>query len=99
MIKTVLNNRLRYYFGVRLSDGKVLLTTSSTKLAEHIGISRATVYRQLKGCEYTVNTEYIIGWADHINRQDKGNRRQLRTNLASYHEMKRKMYEYYNAEK
>jgi DeoR/GlpR family transcriptional regulator of sugar metabolism len=99
MVKTALINRLKYYFGVRMTDGKCIITTSGTQLSAHLGVSRATIYRSLKDSEYAVTTKYIVGYTDHLARQHKGDRRQLRQNISMYSELKNKLSEYYKEQK
>jgi DNA-binding MurR/RpiR family transcriptional regulator len=99
MAKQPKSNHLKYYFGVKLIDGSTIVTTSARKLAEFIGVSRVTVSRYLSKSQYRSTQDYIMGVSDLLVRQDKGDRRQFRRNVANYQELIDKAQEYYQLKK
>lgn len=61
-----------YYIGIRLSDNKVIISTSKVVIANHLSISSITIYRQLKNKALHINSEYIIAKTNKINTIKRG---------------------------
>lgn len=78
------NNYLRYYFGIKLSNGSTLCTTSMTELSSFIDVSRITLTRAFSKAKYKSTSSYIVAVTDQIVRQNKGNRRTFRNNTDKY---------------
>jgi len=91
------SNTLRYYFGIRLSDGETIVTTSGKKLSDFVGVSRITITRALKDRKHSINKGYIIGVSTELLRQNKGNRRQFNKDTSLLREARQQIREAYKA--